>query len=274
MADDKLELANPASDLDAISKSVEAASSVNTGLWLSYLLVLFYLAVATGAVTHADLLLENPVKLPFLNVELPLVAFFFVAPLLFLVVHSYALVHFVFLADKVVRFNDCLSAKFPLSDSQNPSSPDGQRVLLPSNIFVQLLAGSREIRDGAFGRFLRFITWTTLSFGPVALLLLLQIQFLPYHQSFITWTHRVTLITDLLIVWWLWPKILGRRNDVNGWRAWKTWRKASFAGAATACTILFSCMVATFPNEWGEWPLNGSHLLNRIGLTQRFLAAM
>jgi hypothetical protein len=34
--------------------------------------VLFYLAVAAGAVTHADLCLENPVKLPFLNIDLPL----------------------------------------------------------------------------------------------------------------------------------------------------------------------------------------------------------
>ena len=41
------------------------------------------LAVAAGAVTHADLFFEKPVKLPFLNIELPLLAFFFMAPILF-----------------------------------------------------------------------------------------------------------------------------------------------------------------------------------------------
>ena len=69
--------------------------------------MLFYLAVAAGAVTHADLF-EKPVKLPFLNIELPLLAFFFVAPILFVIVHAYTLVHLVMLTDKAKRFNQAL----------------------------------------------------------------------------------------------------------------------------------------------------------------------
>jgi hypothetical protein len=61
-------------DLEAIKKAVEDAASVSGTLWFSYLFVLFYFAVAAGAVTHADLFLENPVKLPFLGVDLPLLA--------------------------------------------------------------------------------------------------------------------------------------------------------------------------------------------------------
>jgi hypothetical protein len=75
--------------LEAVKKSVDDAASVGGGLWLSYLFVLFYLAVAAGAVTHTDLFLENAVKLPFLNIELPLLAFFFLAPILFIIVHAY-----------------------------------------------------------------------------------------------------------------------------------------------------------------------------------------
>jgi len=44
------------------------------GLGFSYLFVLLYLPIAVGSVMH--LFLENPVKLPFLNVGLPLVGFF------------------------------------------------------------------------------------------------------------------------------------------------------------------------------------------------------
>jgi hypothetical protein len=69
-------IAAKADDLEEIKKSVEDAASVSGGLWLSYLFVLSYIAIAAGAVTHEDLLLERPVKLPFLNVELPLLAFF------------------------------------------------------------------------------------------------------------------------------------------------------------------------------------------------------
>ena len=39
-------------DLDAVRKSVEDAASVSAGLWLSYLFVLLYIAIAAGAVTH------------------------------------------------------------------------------------------------------------------------------------------------------------------------------------------------------------------------------
>jgi hypothetical protein len=69
-------IAAKADDLEEIKKSVEDAASVSGGLWLSYLFVLSYIAIAAGGVTHEDLLLERAVKLPFLNVELPFLAFF------------------------------------------------------------------------------------------------------------------------------------------------------------------------------------------------------
>jgi hypothetical protein len=106
-------IAAKADDLEAIKKAVEDAASVGGGLWLSYLFVLFYLAVAAGAVTHADLFFENPVKLPFLNIELPLLAFFFLAPVLFLITHAYTLVHLVMLSDKAKRFHHCLRLREP-----------------------------------------------------------------------------------------------------------------------------------------------------------------
>jgi hypothetical protein len=50
-------IADKADDLEEIKKSVEDAASVSGGLWLSYLFVLSYIAIAAGAVTHEDLLL-------------------------------------------------------------------------------------------------------------------------------------------------------------------------------------------------------------------------
>src|SRR5215831_15224889 len=83
------QLAGKATDLDALRTAVVDAAGVGYGLWFSYLFALLYFAIAAGAVTHRDLLLENPVKLPFLNVELPLKAFLVLGPLVFLVVHAY-----------------------------------------------------------------------------------------------------------------------------------------------------------------------------------------
>jgi len=90
-----------ARDLDTLRMAVVEAAGVGTGLWISYLFVLLYLLVAVGSISHRDLLLENSIKLPFLNVELPLVGFFLFGPAIVLIVHTYVLLHFVLLAGKI-----------------------------------------------------------------------------------------------------------------------------------------------------------------------------
>jgi hypothetical protein len=139
--------AKEAHDLDAVRKSVEDAAAVSGTLWFSYLFALFYLGIAAGGVTHKDLLLESPVKLPFLGVDLPLVAFFFLAPIIFIVSHAYTLVHFVMLAAKAGRFKAELKAKLP-RPKEDHETREGLRRQLPSNIFVQFLAGPVDVRKG------------------------------------------------------------------------------------------------------------------------------
>jgi hypothetical protein len=226
-------IASKADDLDAIKKAVDDAASVGGGLWLSYLFVLFYLTVATGAVTHADLFLEKPVKLPFLGIELPLLAFFALAPILFIVVHAYTLVHLVMLTDKAKRFDeelrDQIGWKERISEIEVERRKDIRTRLrrqLPSNIFIYFLVGPKDLREKAFGWALRAIAWISLVVAPVLMLLLVQLQFLPYHYGPITWGHRGALLADLILVYWLWRKILSMpeaeppnesRIGLNGW---------------------------------------------------------
>jgi hypothetical protein len=167
-----------ATDLNALRAAVVDAATVSAGLWFSYLFVLFYLAIAVGGIRHRDLFFENPVKLPFLNVELPLVGFFALAPGLFVIVHAYVLIHFVLLAGKAGLFHSELDEKI-----SNESARERERRHLLSNIFVQFLAGPREIRTGIIGLMLRLIAQITLVAGPIALLVLFQLQFLPYHHE-------------------------------------------------------------------------------------------
>jgi hypothetical protein len=235
-------IAEKADDLEAIKQAVDDAAAVGGGLWLSYL------AVAAGAVTHADLFFENPVKLPFLNIELPLLAFFFLAPILFIVVHAYTLVHLVMLTDKAKRFDTVLRKQI---GDENVSVRDSLRRQLPSNIFIQFLAGPADIRESAFGWLLRAIAWVTLVIAPVLLLLLMQIQFLPFHDSFITWTHRLALFADVVLIWWLWREILSGREVLKKRPiATVTWGVVGLA--FSILVLLFSWPIATFPGEWQE----------------------
>ncbi|MFO1102776.1 MAG: pentapeptide repeat-containing protein [Methylocystis sp.] len=253
------DIAKKADDLQAIKDTVDSAATVSGALWLSYLFVMFYIAVAAGAVTHEDLLLQRPVKLPFLNVELPLLAFFFLAPLLFVATHIYTIVHFNMLGQKAARFNAELHHQ--LKDEKEIR--DKLRRLLPSNVLVQIFAGPPELRDGRFGLILKAIVILTLLVCPVLLLLLLQIQFLPYHAGWITWTQRGALMFDIAILWVLRPPTL--LNGVGGWsfhggeaetapKRVRAMRGAGLAvtGVLSLLAIWFSVVVATIPNEWQE----------------------
>jgi uncharacterized protein YjbI with pentapeptide repeats len=235
-------------DLDAVRKSVEDAASLSGTLWFSYLFALFYIGIAAGGVTHKDLLLENPVKLPFLNVELPLVAFFALAPVLFVISHAYTLMHFVLLAAKAGNFGTELKTQVPSPQAQE--TREGLRRQLPSNIFVLFLAGPRDIRDAVLGRFLKAVAWISLVIGPVLLLLLLQIQFLTYHLAWVTWVQRFAILTDVLLLWFLWPAVLASRSAIQ-WSRPKSSVAFGFLLSLSVSIIFFTFVEATFPGEAG-----------------------
>ena len=240
-ADPDTSLDARAKDLPALLQVVADAAKVGSGLWLSYIFLLFFLLVAVGGVTHRDLFLENPVALPFLSVNLPLVAFFLVGPALFIVAHTYVLLHFVLLADKARTFHVQLQVQV-----SNATTRTRLRRQLPSDIFAQALAGPRDIRDGTIGTLLMLIAWISLAIGPVLLLLLFQLQFLAYHSGIATWWHRIAIVIDLLVLWRLWPSILrGRIAAPSRPQLKRAWLPMM---VSIAC-VLFAFTVASYPGE-------------------------
>jgi uncharacterized protein YjbI with pentapeptide repeats len=238
-------LAAKATDLDALRTAVVDAAGVGYGLWFSYLFALLYFAIAAGAVTHRDLLLESPVKLPFLNVELPLKAFFILGPLVFLVVHAYVLLHFLLMAGKVGAFHAELQKQIPGDDEKRAQL----RRQLPSNIFVQFLAGPREVRTGIVGFLLKSIATITLVVGPIALLVLFQLQFLPYHSAWITWWQRIAVVLDLVLLWLLWRPIVRGETALLTWDDLARVRVAGWL-LVSLLPVLLVFAIATFPGEW------------------------
>jgi hypothetical protein len=233
-----------ARDLAALRDSVVDAASVGAGLWFSYLFVLFYLAIAAGSVTHRDLFYESPLKLPFLNVDLQMIGFFVLAPLLFVIVHSYVLLHIGFFARKVQAFHAELRAQIAEDDTRARL-----RLQLPSNIFVQFLAGPSEVRTGTTGVLLRAIAWISLVMGPVALLVFFVLQFLPHHSESVSWWQRLLVAADLALLWRLWPQIV--RTDgpsPSSGKAISAGRLVAAGASAVALLLVFA--VATFPGEW------------------------
>jgi len=222
----------------ALNHSAERVQS----LWFSFLTFMVYLAIATGTTTHRMLFLESPLNLPVLNIALPLLGFYILTPIIFVIFHFYMLLNLVLLARTAKSFEDSLVCAFP--DGGEPR--ETFRMRIENTLFVQLLVGGRLEREGINAKLLSLMALITLAVAPVALLLMIQIKFLPYHSEWITWLHRSLLALDFVLVWTLWP---GYRN---GWGV-RLWPKASWwrtvLGVLSAVALAYAVMVATFPDE-------------------------
>jgi len=233
-------------DLSAPREAVNAAANRARGLWLGYIALLAYLFITVGAVTYRDLLLQSPVKLPVLNIDLPLVGFFAVAGVFFLINHFYLLLNLLGLSRRIEEFNSALEA------SGLPQEPEKtERRRLDTFVIVQMLGGTAEERGGETGRFLKLISVITLVIAPVLLLLFIQLKFLPYQDELVTWLHRITLLVDLWLLWIFWPAI--QNGD------WDRSARPYLARVTVLLIFVFSCFLATFPGEYADGGLKARY---------------
>jgi uncharacterized protein YjbI with pentapeptide repeats len=207
--------------LSALQAAVNDASSRAAALWLSFLTFMAYLTMTVGAVTHEALLKQTAIKLPVLNVELPLVGFFWIAPLFFLLFHFYLFLQLVILVRKVASFDANLRIAVATEQER-----EEYRKRLDSFLVVQFLCGAEEERTGMTGRLLRSIAVTTLVILPILLLLQFQLTFLPYHDAWVTWVHRIAILIDIRLAWVFWFAIHKGGGEIDfpeiqfRWRSW------------------------------------------------------
>ena len=86
-------------DISELQRAVNDASSRTTALWVSFMTFAAYLIVAAGSVSHLALFQETAIKLPILAAELPLVAFFAIAPFFLLLFHFYLFLFIIFCSE-------------------------------------------------------------------------------------------------------------------------------------------------------------------------------
>ena len=232
-------------DVEALEKSVNDLATRVSAIWVSFLIFGLYLVIAAGTVTHRQLFLEDPVKLPVLNIELPLVGFFFLAPILFVIFHAYVLIQVLLLGRTAAAYNKAVE-KAHFGTEENASI----RQRLANTLFAQIFAGSPRERDGWLGWLLRAMAWITLAIAPVLILLVFEFQFLPYHSGPVTWAVRVLIVIDLAIVLVIWPAVRDPGRDVTLGRLFRQWVALSTA----IVTAAFAWIVLTFPGEpHAEW---------------------
>jgi uncharacterized protein YjbI with pentapeptide repeats len=226
-------------DVGELQTALNVAAGKLSVLWTTFITLQFYFAIAFGSVTHRDLFLQTAIKLPILNVDLPLIGFFIVVPIVLVIFHFYVFLQLLGLARKAQDYNTLLSR-------YTPNELIRQR--LDSFLVLQFLAGPTRHRAGFSGLSLLLIAWVTLVATPVVILIQAQISFLPYHLESVLWLQRIAIVSDLALIWHFWPYIRSRGAEFPG----GIFKKLStFVGIlASICIFLFSIGIATFSGEW------------------------
>ena len=104
-------------DVGELQSALNDAAGKASVLWTAFITFELYLAIAFGSVTHRDLFLETPIKLPVLNVDLPLVGFFVVASTVLVMFHFYVFLQLLMLAVKAKDYDALL--KQEVSDTSD-----------------------------------------------------------------------------------------------------------------------------------------------------------
>jgi len=226
-------------DVNALERAVNDSAGRVSTIWLSFVAFSAYLAAAASMITHRQIFLQEPIKLPTINIDLPLVASAVLLPLVFVIYHVYVLLQVVLLARTAAAYNEALDAV-----AMNPADNARVRQRLANTLFGQLFAGSPRERRGILGVLLRVMVIVTLAVAPPLVLFVFELKFLPYHSGFISWGHRGLIAFDLLAVLLLWAGAVNANRDIA-----LHWLLRDWKSAIAALLILLACGLVTFPGE-------------------------
>jgi len=161
-----------------------------------------YVLVIVFGTTDLDLLIGKGVKLPFVNVEVPIVGFYVFAPYILVIVHFNLLLQLQLLSRKLHAFD---------SAAPHDEEMGGLRDRLHIFPFTYYIAGRPGPRVQPLVALMVSITVIML---PLVTLLALQMVFLAYQEELYTWMQRIAIWTDIVLVAYFWPIIL---NSCGNW---------------------------------------------------------
>jgi uncharacterized protein YjbI with pentapeptide repeats len=172
----------------------ESAKQVRTSfIW--FMTISMYFAVVAATTTHEQLFLGQSIKIPIIDVTLPIDAVYLVSPLVYGIIYVSLLIQTDGLERTLRLFADRLK---DVSEAQRRS----EATMTCDLAFVHLYL---RTSDSIFVMLLTWIVFVVSFFGiPLAIMLLFQMHFLPYKHPWLTYFHMglVVLTTTIAIYFW------------------------------------------------------------------------
>jgi uncharacterized protein YjbI with pentapeptide repeats len=240
-------------DIDALLVALNRSAERLQTLWFSFLALTLYFIIIALTTTHRMLLLEEAQALPIINLKVPLLPFYVIAPIFYLVLHFYVLMMLVLLARSSAVFEDALVRTLPATADREQF-----RMRAENTLFLQLLIGARPEREGFNSKLLALIALITLAVAPVVTLIVTQMQFLPYHHFEITWLHRAIVLADVVMVFLLWRGYRLRKGRALPYGPFTGWRNRrpywTWHASASVAGIVAALLLTLYEGRWAGEP--------------------
>lgn len=227
------------SDPTALLAAANSASEKVAGLHVAFMALCTYVLVIVFSTTDKDLLVGKGIRLPVVDVEVPILGFYAVVPYLLVLVHFNLLLQLQLLSRKLYVFDD--------------SAPDhdgigGLRDQLHIFPYTYYLIGRQ---NPLVDKLLALVVTVTLLLLPLAALVSMQARFLAYQSEAVTWVQRLAVWLDVVLVGALWPVIMDRADSWTDYVAsvGAHVRRHWFSYAWTVCGIALAVWCFTSEAE-------------------------
>ena len=194
-----------ASDPETLLTAANSASEKVAALHIAFLALCTYVLVIAFSTTDRDLLIGKGIKLPVVDVEVPITGFYATVPYLLVITHFNLLLQLQLLSRRLFAFEEAApkgEAIGGLHDRLHIFTYNYYLVGHPNRLIYGLVA---------------LLVTSTILLLPLLALLLLQAHFLAYQNVGITWLQRVAIWLDVILVTMLWPVIMHRRDSWKGY---------------------------------------------------------
>lgn len=206
----------PFQGIDKLLEAANSASQTVAALHMAFMAFCAYFGVIIWGTTHEEMLRISPVKLPILDVELPLTTFYAAVPWLLVLLHFNLLMQLELLSRKLWNLDQII-----------PATKAGQ--LIRDHLFIfpftHLIAGRSNVQ--LIRWLLSLVVGISVIALPLSILLAAQIRFLPYHDETITWSQRLAVWVDAVLLFALWPLIASASDSALEW--WRDLRLQLFS---------------------------------------------
>jgi len=168
-------------NLEEIRKTINVSSSKNNNLLIFFTIFMLYILISVLGTSDLMLLLpQKSFKMPIINFELDLIAFYILAPVMLLLLH----------------FNNLFNYNMYLRKIDKHSKQINMESLNPS-----IYGYAYSLHNKGFGGFLlNLFLWFWIYLIPPSILMLIFIRFADYHHVWITFFHFFILIVDIFLI--------------------------------------------------------------------------